>query len=184
MCAPWDFGCVETGEEKVCDGAGSCVSLGGETCAGPSLEPGFESDLGAGGCGDVFLYAPNPTGTVMLTVTDDDAVAETMAAGVPLHLEYDLSAGLTDPDVFVEVGQFVNAYACTDVIENKPVISETWHAVAGALVLDVEVPDMNGFTTVTATMTDVVFQLDGDPSYEITVTSFVFTDISVGWLPG
>lgn len=182
ICPPDDETCAEPAVETVCDGAGMCVEQGGEVCAGPSLEPMFEVGLSSTyGCGDIFMYAVNDNDTVMLSLVDSELIAMTEAAMAPQQFMLDFADGGT-LSLTVDVGQNVDEYACNDAISVKPVITESWTAVSGTVVFDVDVPDEFGNATASATLTDVVIETSaGD---QLTVGSFSFTDINVGWLPG
>ena len=182
VCDPDDPACAPPPIETVCNGAGACVEFGGEVCAGPSLEPAFEAGLTtAYGCGDIYMYAVNDNDTILLGLSESELVAMTGAAGTAQQYALDFADGGT-LSLTVDVGQYASAYACNDAIENKPVIVESWTAVSGTVVFDVGVPDEFGNAMASATLTDVVIETPaGD---QLTIASFTFTDIAVGWLPG
>lgn len=142
------------------------------------LSPDFEQDLTeVGGCGDVFAYAVDAGDEVMLTVHLDGPIAASENEPVTLELT------LPDPsaEVKVERGSQISDAICDDVIENGgPRVDETWTAVSGTVTADVEVGEHTTLTDVT--LEDVVFE--NEAGEEVTVETFEWTEISVGWLPG
>lgn len=149
----------------------------------PSLTDGFGATLtDHGGCSDLVVYASNPEDTVLLRFDRDGAVAEALAAGE----EVTTTIPLPDPDtsLVVQVGEKIADAMCTDVIVNGgPVVREEWAAVSGEATLTVRAGGTDGWDSrADLTLTGVTFQ--SEAGWEADLGDFVFTDVSVGWLPG
>lgn len=175
------------GTDDSAEGTDSATTTGGcpnpDVCDGP--EQGFEQNIvAAGGCGNVEVWAADGVLHVLGVHTDDmsDVIGQAAAAGAPIELELDLATA----EVFatIAVGEDADVMQCTDYLapETDPFVIY-WLATSGTVTMVVDPPDENGITTVDVTLTDAVFSppKGGD---EVTVPSFVWTDVQVGWLPG
>ncbi len=181
-CPPDDEDCAVPPIETVCDEVGECVAQTGDICTGTTLGPSFEDGLTSTfGCGDVYLYAVDDADTVLMSLSAIDLIEMSNGAEEPQQYVLDLADGGA-LSLTVDVGQYASAYACNDAIENEPVITESWTAVSGTVVIDLGVPDEFGNTLASATITDVV--IETGVGEQLTVASFTFPETFVGWLPG
>lgn len=192
-CNPDDPECGLPGTYTVCTDQGTCdvwPNWDEDPCPGQGLEQGFELDLGpGGGCGDMYLNARNEDDTQILIVQIDGLVAMAEAAGETIMVEY---AG-NDPalEITAQHGMYLESLACTDVIENDPVIEERWVASqgedgdAGTVVITVT-PTGDGYADATVTLDGIYFVREVTDVFDVPIVleHFEFTDVSVGWEPG
>lgn len=161
--------------------AWSIVSLVLAACevGGPSVDADVEESLTEiGGCADLYVFAVDADDEVILEVRLDEPIAA--AAGVDTSTSY----VLPDPavELTLSVGQRVSDVSCDDVAENGgPQIDEEWVAVSGDAALAIHHPaDLDPQADVT--LTGVV--LESPDGEQITVESFSWEDITVGWFAG
>jgi hypothetical protein len=151
-------------------------------CSTDLLGPDFAADFTLkGACADVYFFAVDAVDEVMLTFSTPGLVAAARAAGAPVTTV--LSLPDADVVLMVEQGSRVSDAMCDDVIENGgPRVSRTWNAVAGSATVIVR-PGASEFDArADLVLEGVVFQ-DGD-GHRRSIDSFVWSDVSVGWLPG
>ncbi len=164
------------GEES---GTGGCADPDG--C--PQPMNGFEDGLDAvGGCSNINVFATDHDLYVLAVSTQGtlDLIGQAEAAGAPIEVE--LAIGVDD--VFAEViyGEGGDSIPCNDAVDPGLVVS---HLIAseGTIALVVDPPDENGNAIVDVTITNARFShVKGGT--ELTLDEYVWTDVTVGWLPG
>jgi hypothetical protein len=147
----------------------------GEPSVGEDIE---ESLTEIGGCADLYTYAVDADDEVILEVRFDAPLAA--AAGVDTSLTYAI------PDAAVEVtlsvGTRVSDVSCDDVAENGgPQIDEVWTAVSGDVALDI-VHQTDADPKADVALTNVV--LESEDGEQVTIETFSWDDITVGWFAG
>jgi hypothetical protein len=158
---------------------GSAMALSG--CQlGPALHDGFEEELTrSGGCADLYAFAADEDDTILLEVQLDKPLDG--AGAVPETFD------ITLPDSFalitVDVGSRVSDAACDDLIENGgPQVRETWTAISGSLLAEVRPGDEVAQPSADVTLTDIV--LESPSGEQVTLESFSWTELTVGWFAG
>ncbi len=145
----------------------------------PSIGDDVEETLTeTGGCADLYAFAVDADDEVILEVRFDEPIAA--AAGVDASVSYAI------PDEAVEVtlsiGTRVSDVSCDDVAENGgPQIDEVWTAVSGDVALDLVHPT-GGDPKADVVLTNVV--LESEAGEQVTVETFSWEDITVGWFAG
>lgn len=148
----------------------------------PACTPALEGDIAdrlsrTGGCGDTLVYAVDADDTVELSVSMDGLIER--AGGAPA------SSSFTLPDAAVVVqvaqGERVSSATCTDLIMNGgPDVVRTYTATAGTV--DVTVRPGDSVSEADVVLSDVTLATDGEA--DITVGTFSWTAVHVGWYAG
>jgi len=147
----------------------------GEPALGDDVE---ETLTETGGCADLYAYAVDADDEVILEVRLDEPIAA--AAGVDTSLTYAIPDGAVE--VTLSVGTRVSDVSCDDVAENGgPQIDEIWTAVSGDVELDLVHPT-EGDPKADVVLTNVV--LESGDGEQVTIETFSWEDISVGWFAG
>lgn len=184
-CPEGEPGCLTSEHVGMCDSAGQCQVPGGPDLCMLALGPGFEDELTEqSGCADLVLFANDAADMLgLVLVVDGGLVADVVDSGNPMTTELDA----TDPsvDLRVETGISVTELVCNDAVNMKPVIDETWRPTAGTITIDLT-PDGNGNALADVTLTDVTIERQMPPggAGPITIPTYAFTNVVVGWLPG
>lgn len=140
------------------------------------------------GCGDVWMYAYAPDGTLVLSFRVDGAATAAHDAGGPVTTTYAWpDAGA--PPLEVEQGTFLSGLLCNDVIEEAPVVLRRWLPVSGTASLTVEptgertdwgeVPSRADLV-----LTGVSFVPEDDPDAAPVALGDLSISSGVGWMPG
>lgn len=172
---------TDGGSDSASTTTGACPNP--DVCDGP--EQGFEANIvAAGGCGNVDVWAADGVLHVLGVHTDEmrDVIGEAAAAGTAIELTLDITAG--EAFATIAVGTDADQMQCTDYLapETDPFVIY-WLANSGTVTMVVDPPDEDGITTVDVTLTDAVFS-PPEGGDEVTVPSYAWTDVTVGWLPG
>jgi hypothetical protein len=145
----------------------------------PSIDGDVEETLTeTGGCADLYTYAVDAADEVILEVWFDGPIAA--AAGVDTSEVFSLPDAMVD--VTLEIGTRVSDIACDDVAENGgPQVDETWTAVSGEVALDI-VHQSGADPKADVVLTNVV--LESPEGEQITIETFSWDDVTVGWFAG
>jgi hypothetical protein len=186
-CSPSDPECDLVDEVGMCNAEGACVPEVPDLCEA-GLLPGFEDDLGpAGGCADLIVYATDADYTFGIIVVIEGGIVEDSGSG-RLAVEGTLVDGVVTGTPYtgtvdVRVGTHIGYNTCSDVIDGREVVDQTWLATSGNIAVNVYHPDPedDGLTTASVVLTDVVFT---HASGQVEVAEIVLAEPEVGWLPG
>lgn len=180
-------GTDSVGTDTSAEGTDSATTTGAcpnpDVCNGP--EPGFEQGLVTqNGCGNVYVWAADGVLHVLDVRSDEmiDAIGQAQAAGEPVELVLDLAT--SEVTARIAVGTDADQFPCNDAV--PPGVDDFivyWIAHSGTVTMIVDPPDENGLATVDVTLEDGVFA-PPEGGDEVTVPSYVWTDVLVGWLPG
>jgi hypothetical protein len=138
----------------------------------------------SGGCGDVFMWATTPDGTLGITIQWNEAASAAWEAG-------DFSETAQLPDAAIEValvaGRGLSKRNCTDIL--MPGIGEDSRAQAEAGTVEMTVrPDEGGFEPAAhadVTLRDIVFTVNfGTEEETWRLDELVLENVSVGWFAG
>ena len=166
------------------DGDGDPTGDGdGDGDGDPELPPDFLAELTeVGGCGDVYIGATTPDGTLGVLFDGAPLAATAHMLGEPQVRESTLPSD--DVELRIATGSDLDQ-GCNDA-GPLPSVAQQWTAVSGTVVLTVTPTGVAEPWAVPADATlelsNVTFERDGlEP---VTVDSWVFEDVSVGWFPG
>ena len=169
--------CTETWGEGLCDPDGSCIEDATAEICEEGLQKGFEEDLTVqSGCSDMVVYAHSADDELGLSLFLDgldvnSLEEETEFADIPFSDAQWLE---------LRVGSDVTSAECTDVLEPPgPQIDELWVPTAGTIDV-VITPSMAGVLA-DVTLENFVFEWNGT---SVSMPSYTFTDVLVGWFPG
>jgi len=163
--------CMDGDEHEACQ----CAC----TRTDPVLPPNFaDLLLTQGGCGDVSLYGVDRTGRFALYVYMDHGLVaqanetQTVIEHSIIHRDF--------TTVEVVTGTDLQDVFCTDA----PTGTTDQRFVAHDGILDIRIePGQDGLASATATLRDALFVNEADQS-TVSIDSYTFQSISVGWLPG
>ena len=165
------------------DGDGDPGDGDGDGDDSPSLPPDFLDQLTkVGGCGDVYIGATNPEGTVGIFFNGTEIAITAHELAATQVRESVLPS--EDVELRIALGTFLDQ-GCNDTGDG-PQITSMWTAVSGTVILTVVPMGMQEPWQVPADATlelvDVTFEGVGlDP---VVIDSWIVEDVSVGWFPG
>ena len=161
--------------------AAGCGGVVVEPAPTPPVSNGFEKALTKlGGCGDVFLYATDPTDAVALFARSTKFIT----VGAPHSSSFALPSA--ELQLQVQVGRNLTSEACNDVVTSSPLHEFTYEPTSGKATLTTTPSAKGGAPSVMSTATlrleNVVFRNErGDL---LTLPLFEITGITVGWYAG
>lgn len=161
-----------------CNAEGECIGKPGPDLCGGGLVNGFEDGLTQqSGCADMQVYAWSDDDTLGLVLT----ISGLDVNGIGEQTEFSMLAHDAADILNVVVGTNVTEANCNDaIVPPGPVIDETWSATDGTLDITIT-PGIAG-PVADVTLTNVVFDDGGGNT--VTVPTYTFSAINVGWFPG